>query len=374
MNINRHNYEEFFLLYADNELPADQRSEVEDFVRQNPDLKEELHILLELRLEPDPTLHFDNKESLLQPITLEDDSATITEDQEKLLRFIDLELSAGETTELRYQLAQNPSLAAELEILTKTKLQPDLSVAFPDKSLLYKNTQEKVRVLQMTWVRVAVAAAIILVAGLLWINNSVQESSGAGPMAVVTEKNIDKNVSAGTGNISDKTKDAETEQGQAVNPQVIREEQQQIASASIPNAIKEHNKTQTDKRFTQEAKLKVTQPEAPALVDNPKRQSENITPPVNEQMLVNVSPNLTRKNEIIDLPATDADVKTNYATEALMSAQDAVEVVTVENNNTRKSPIRGIVRKANRLFNKVTNPDMDKPLVRVANFEIALAK
>ena len=71
---------------------------------------------------------------------------------------------------------------------------------------------------------------------------------------------------------------------------------------------------------------------------------------------------------------TEANVKSDYATEALMSAQDAVEVVTLENSNTRKGPFRGIVRKANRLFNKVTNPDLDKPLVRVANFEIALAK
>jgi hypothetical protein len=374
MNINRHNYEEFFLLYADNELPADQRSEVEDFVQQNPDLKEELHILLELRLEPDTTLRFDNKESLLQPITLQEDSASITEDQEKLLRFIDLELSAGETTELRYQLAQNPSLAAELEVLSKTKLQPDLTVVFPDKSLLYKSTREKVRVLQMTWVRVAVAAAIILVAGLLWINNSVQETTGTGSLADVSETNMDKNVSSGTGNISEKTKDAETQQGQGVIPQVIQEQQQQIASTSIPDAIKEHNKTQTDKRFAQEAKLKETERKSPALIDNPRSASENITTPANEQMLVNVSPNLTRKNEIIDRPSTDADVKSNYATEALMSAQDAVEVVTLENNNSRKSPIRGIVRKANRLFNKVTNPDLDKPLVRVANFEIALAK
>jgi len=374
MNINRHNYEEFFLLYADNELPANQRREVEDFVQQNPDLKEELHILLELRLEPDTDLFFENKESLLQPISLQDDAASITEDQEKLLRFIDLELSAAETTELKHKLEQNPALKTELEIFSKTKLQPDLSVVFPDKSILYKTSQEKVRVLQMTWVRIAVAAAIILIAGLLWINNSVEETTGTGPLAVLSENNIDKNVSTGTENNPDNNAVVETKEGQLIDPQVIQEQQQQIASASIPNAVKEQIKPQADKKLAQEARLKETPQQSLALIDNPNRQSENITTPGNEQTLVNVSPNLTRKNEIIDRPATDADVKSNYATEALMSAQDAVEVVTMENNNTRKSPIRGIVRKANRLFNKVTNPDLDKPLVRVANFEIALAK
>ena len=187
MNINRHNYEEFFLLYADNELPADQRRAVEDFVEQNPDLKEELNLLNELRLEPDTTIFFDNKESLLQPVNFKDDAAPITEDEEKILSFIDLELSAAETTELNQKLADNPGLRTELELFTKTKIRPDLSVVFPDKSLLYRSSQEKTRVIRMTWVRVAVAAAIILVAGLLWINNSVDETVGTGPLATVTE-------------------------------------------------------------------------------------------------------------------------------------------------------------------------------------------
>ena len=75
MNINRHNYEEFFLLYADNELPADQRRAVEDFVDQNPDLKEEFNLLNELHLEPDTTIFFDHKESLLKPVSIKDDAA-----------------------------------------------------------------------------------------------------------------------------------------------------------------------------------------------------------------------------------------------------------------------------------------------------------
>jgi cytoskeletal protein RodZ len=119
-------------------------------------------------------------------------------------------------------------------------------------------------------------------------------------------------------------------------------------------------------------KIEEADPQVLAAIDNPQNQAKNSTTPGNEQSLVNVSPNLARVNENIDRPVTQANVKSDYATEALMSAQDAVEVVTLENSNTRKGPFRGVVRKANRLFNKVTNPDIDKPL-RVANFEIALA-
>ena len=41
MIINRHNYEECFILYWDNELTASQKQAVENFVKENPDLQEE---------------------------------------------------------------------------------------------------------------------------------------------------------------------------------------------------------------------------------------------------------------------------------------------------------------------------------------------
>ena len=373
MNINRHNYEEFFLLYADNELPADQRRAVEDFVDQNPDLKEELSLLNDLRLEPDTTIFFDHKESLLQPVSFKDDAAPITEDEEKILSFIDLELSATETTELKQKFADNPGLRTELEFFAKTKIQPDLSVVFPDKSLLYRSSQEKTLVIRMSWVRVAVAAAILLIAGLLWINNSVDETVGTGPIAKVTETTTGNNHTGnGEERIPAENNAGNKEIGTENSQQVLQDQQPSVAAASIPNAVKAQKQTYVNNQPAQQVKIKEADPQVLAAIDNSQNQAKNITTPGNEQSLVNVSPNLTRVNESIDRPVTQVNVKSDYATEALMSAQDAVEVVTLENSNTRKGPFRGVVRKANRLFNKVTNPDIDKPL-RVANFEIALA-
>ena len=77
MNINRHNYEEFFLLYVDNELSAADRNAVELFVQRNPDLEKELQ-LLQQSIVTDDTIVFGDKNSLLKT----DELAIL---QEKLL-------------------------------------------------------------------------------------------------------------------------------------------------------------------------------------------------------------------------------------------------------------------------------------------------
>ena len=75
MHINRHNYEAFFLLYVDNELQPEDRLSVEQFVLQNPDLKNELDRLqlsvlgAEEILFEDKNLLFKKKKASLPPTT-----------------------------------------------------------------------------------------------------------------------------------------------------------------------------------------------------------------------------------------------------------------------------------------------------------------
>jgi hypothetical protein len=64
MQINRQTYEEFFLLYTDGELNLDEKKAVEDFIIENPDLKEELILMQEVTFEPDEEIIFEDKASL----------------------------------------------------------------------------------------------------------------------------------------------------------------------------------------------------------------------------------------------------------------------------------------------------------------------
>ena len=66
MNINRNNYEAYFISYIENELNNTQRKAVEDFVAMNPDLKNELELFGATKLEADEKIIFADKESLLQ--------------------------------------------------------------------------------------------------------------------------------------------------------------------------------------------------------------------------------------------------------------------------------------------------------------------
>ena len=82
--ITRTNYEEYFILYMDGELTAEETVAVENFLAANPDLQEEMDILLSTKL---PGEDFSiNKESLLSH------SMKLNAVDEALLLYVDDEL------------------------------------------------------------------------------------------------------------------------------------------------------------------------------------------------------------------------------------------------------------------------------------------
>jgi cytoskeletal protein RodZ len=174
MQINRHNYEAFFLLYVDNELSLPERKAVELFVQENADLKEELHLLQQTVFNADDIL-FENKSSLLKE--------EITALQQNLLLYIDDELSTADKLNTKKLLEGDAAAKNELGLLQKTKLQPDTAIVFANKKVLYR--KESGKVVGLPWRRIA-AAAILLGFGT-WATISFIKTNKPGETAVATK-------------------------------------------------------------------------------------------------------------------------------------------------------------------------------------------
>lgn len=179
MNITRHNYEEYFILYMDNELGSDDRSMVEAFVQHHPDLKEELDVLLQFKLVPDTDIVFANKEELMIPAAIGiagNSLVSLTNYEERLVLYADNELTAEQRTAVEHFIAANSSAKEELALIQRSKLQPE-KIIFADKESLYRK-EEKVRVIPIRWWRVAAAAVLLLGLGITTAVIVNKKSSG----------------------------------------------------------------------------------------------------------------------------------------------------------------------------------------------------
>ena len=119
------NYEEYFLMYVDNELSPAEREMVESFIARNPGLAEELEMLKGTILPQEEAIFIPKTELLKLDSRLEEKS---------LLLHLDNELDASLAASLEKEIAANTETASEWEILKKSKLDPNDKIEFPDKA------------------------------------------------------------------------------------------------------------------------------------------------------------------------------------------------------------------------------------------------
>src|SRR6185437_117539 len=165
MDINKNNYEEYFLLYADDELSKAERKMVEVFVKENPEFREEFCMLKltinipdgEIKLE-DKTFLFKNESSFL---------IDKNNYEEVFVQYHDNELSEKEKLETENFVAQHPGLKSDFDLIGKARLSPETSIVYPDKKDLYRK-EKSGKVVPIIWWRYAAAA--ILIGFGLWIS------------------------------------------------------------------------------------------------------------------------------------------------------------------------------------------------------------
>ena len=189
MNINRNNYEEFLLLYIDGELSTTQQKEVEIFLEQHTDIKQELSDLLDTKLQIEE-VSFGDISALLKN---EINGINLNNYQEHFLLFVDNELSKENKEATEIFVLQHPVLQNEFIALQQTKL-PIETIECPNKEELYKK-QRKPIVFYLQ--RIAVAAVFIGIGAFvfnLFGTNKKPESIASIPQNVVIKTNtIPKN-------------------------------------------------------------------------------------------------------------------------------------------------------------------------------------
>jgi hypothetical protein len=171
MNINRLNYENYFLLYVDGELSSAEMQTVDRFAAENKDLADELSMLMQTKL-PEEAYHFENKSALLRTTSKHINSINC---EEKFLLFIDDELTDQEKKEILLFISTNPQYQELFETIKAAKL-PIEYISFPDKESLYRKEESSKPVILLQWWKLAVAAAVIgiiaMIGILIPINNT----------------------------------------------------------------------------------------------------------------------------------------------------------------------------------------------------------
>lgn len=384
MNINRHNYEEFFLLYVDNELSAADKKAVDVFVQENPDLQGELLLLQETVAKADDVV-LEKKDWLF----MEEGVSAL---QENLLLYADGELSPSEIKTVEALLATDRSAKAELNILQQTKLQPDTSVVFADKQSLYRT--EGGRVVGFKWWRVAAAA--VLLGLVVWTGVTVYNNNTKTiPVTEGVVKRDNTNPEKIQNEIPVNTNTPGTNQGKTTAPQNTTAAVQKNAvqpltqnnKQPVQKTVKQNTIEQKDNVAVQEKNQKPGNNLPRPYFENINRAASNeivrnSVIPENDNgingsginnAIIKINPNEKIANPVLaDINKSDTD--------PIATAIPAVNKTGGENNNRyldideskgKRTMLGGLIRKAKRMVERTTNIKTGDGL-KVAGFEIAL--
>jgi hypothetical protein len=352
MKLNRENYEEYFILYMDNELSDEERHKVEIFVQENADLKAELDMLLQSKLVPDTDINFDNKEILM---TKNSSSISVTNYEEWLLSYIDNELKAKERNDVERFVTTNPAIQKELKLLQQTKLQTE-EIVFQNKESLYRR-EEKARIVIIRWWRIAAAAVLIL---------------GISSTAIIL---LNKKPNNKPGDVVD-VQPKEEKLANPTKPSIMEipaSELKKIASNDkIKSPIKENNDQFSVKRKNSVRKEKNKQPlqvkqEEPLIVDynkkdnglpeptkaNPYVKDENES--ADAAAIADHNESLTNQKENTGNTSVTSRSSDTYIIQEKTSVNPDVKYASTNNGNGQKGGLRGFFRKVTRTFEKRTN-------------------
>ena len=388
MKINRSNYEEYFLLYTDNELSTADKQAVEFFIQQNPDLQKEFTMLQQRTFSADDTITFRNKEALMhEPVT----EGLIHHEnyQEMFILYSDEELKADEKFAVEDFVYHHPQYQEEFELIQSLKLVPDTGLTFPGKSKLYHPQPVQVaKRLVFTWSRVAVAAAVLIIAGVLWL-----AKPGRDLLKELVKSDIKPSLRMPTEFLTPESHITPPSQPAKVPPIVLQappekqdlattREDQSSTKSSVPKSVPRaavQSKIEKHKMGTASTGNTVLATNTSKARNSPQEENDKIVQPeiIDGSIAAHpVNPGLTQPEAPTKPVLAHSLVQTetgNEPSNIILASNDNEDALTIAGIPVdKKGSIRGLFRKASRFIDKNTSirPAKKQGLV-IGNIEIA---
>ncbi|QEC41111.1 hypothetical protein [Pseudobacter ginsenosidimutans] len=390
MNITRQNYEEWLLLYVDNELSLAERIIVDDFLAANPDLQQELEMLQQSTFRPDEEIVFPGKEILLK--NNNEFVITPANCEQYFVLYADDELSNQQKASVEEFVYHHPQFQAAFELIQQAKLTPDQSIVFPDKKLLYRSEKSR-RVVMMRWYKIAAAAVLVLLIGGVsyqWLSKKDDNTEMASRNGQQTPQSsgIAANDSAAD---HEPGKTPADESNAEAQPLSTVTEKSQVEKVGVKNDVAKKAPANAAAQRPQ-----ITIPSPVTMPDNRTASGfpvnhdmanndhgKKVSDPGNTTIASNVTPTEALKGteklntEKINVKSPGNTALNNSDMAAIADhSYDLLEEEDIEIQPAdKKNKMRGILRRVSRVFDKATNADASdnrKGNIRIANFEIAL--
>jgi hypothetical protein len=372
--IDRNNYEEFFLLYVDDELDAVSNLAVKDFIQQHADLAIELEMLMQAKSLPQEIV-FADKESLLRT---EGNNINETNHEEYFLLYVDNELSASKREEVEKYVLQHPHLQDEFTLIKQTVLAPE-TVSYGNKAGLYH--KEKRRAIYIKPWRLAAAAIFIGVCVTGWL---------------MMQKNTPAITVADNNKVSIPSKQAitaprvDTPKQQVIQP--AQPATQEVLAAKQPGKEKDR-KHEAESAISKNAKENPTRNNAVNNEDGDDLSYQHVDPSNNDiirqqndlpssvDATADVPDDLTEKQAETGTLAAQPNSSENNGYKIYPVAYKEINTNDDDNSlhvgvfDLNKNKVKNLFKKAGRVFNNRTNDVANEDgKLQVANFEIETKK
>lgn len=265
--------------------------------------------------------------------------------EEYFLLYADGELNESEKKAVEEFIDQNPDLAGELSILQETVFEPDSNITFENKEVLFKDESQERKVIYIRWLRMAAAAAMLIGFSLIgWIFVGEKDMHKP-PVAVVKTPETKK--PGPSENVSVKS--------EQIAGQKRIEKITSIARSKKKGSFNGKPQTNASYNIKPESKHMINEPDVVKAVPAARpieaaafTQDVVRTKPVKETIDVAVEPR-AMGNDRIAQPQSDVSYAQSFPQE------DDDMIYFANTSLTKKTKLRGVLRKATRYLDRVTS-------------------